>query len=75
MFIVNTTIRMTTAYQKDDLEWLRASSGDLDAKIEKLKKRELLPAPVLIDLCETVCRLIFVQFRSSLPSLIAKVDS
>ena len=33
---------------------LQNLSDDLDAMIERLKNRELLPAEVLIDLCEKV---------------------
>ncbi|KAK8793374.1 hypothetical protein WA158_004733 [Blastocystis sp. Blastoise] len=49
---------MSAVKPSSTVDWLKTNSGDLDAKIEKLKKRELLPAPVLIELCEQA-KLIF----------------
>ena len=38
----------------NNLTTIQSVTDDLDAMIERLKNRELLPAEVLIDLCEKV---------------------
>ena len=39
---------------ENTLAEIRPIGDDLDERIERLKKRELLPAKVLLEMCETV---------------------
>ena len=40
---------------ENTLTEIRPVGDDLDERIERLKKRELLPADILLQMCETVC--------------------
>ena len=39
---------------EDTLKEIQPVSDDIEERLEKLKRRELLPADVLIELCEKV---------------------
>lgn len=47
---------------EDTLKEIQPVSDDIEEQIEKLKRRELLPANVLIELCEIVSIIVFSHF-------------
>ena len=47
---------------EDTLKEIQPVSDDIGERLEKLKRRELLPADVLIELCEKVVFLRSVSF-------------
>lgn len=47
---------------EDTLKEIQPVSDDIEERLEKLKRRELLPADVLIELCEKVVFLRIVSF-------------
>lgn len=45
---------MNSLPAEDTLKEIQPVSDDIEERLEKLKRRELLPANVLIELCEKV---------------------
>ena len=53
---------MDVLHDENTLKDIQPVSDDMDEQLEKLKRRELLPANVLIELCEKVFKLILCSF-------------
>ena len=52
--LCSNNLEMDALPDDNTLAPIQSVTDDLDAMIERLKNRELLPAEVLIDLCEKV---------------------